>query len=265
MQNQFSIQCFKSKLPQALRNVSSHSASVFYINRGVKNLSWGDGLIQVDKAHLLVVPARQQINFVNVPDDGQYIAWQFSLPLRLPNYLSEQLFGANARVKVEQARQDNPLVEINDDLALILETAVQSKQAENSESMQLHYIYGLILALASSFDVRPLYLNREASIVERVVQHISWLPSKDWKAQQLADSLAMSESTLRRKLSEQGVCFRDLLLDVRLSHGLVSLQTLHFSLPEVALMCGYNSYDRFSRQFKTKFGLTPREYRSTCV
>lgn len=267
MQNSFSIMCFRSKHPQALRNVPINAPSIFYVHHGVKNLAWGDKTIKVTKKELLIVPPGQTLNFINLPENGHYQAWQFCLPSRLPPYISAQIseFSPSQNTSDHTLASGYPLTAITPNLALALDTVIQSKLANNSEYMQRHYMYGLVLALAQTYDISPLYLNRQESIVERVIQQLSWSPGKLWKVYQVADSLAMSESTLRRKLSEQGAKFRDLLLKVRLSHGLVLLQTGQLSLTDVAIMCGYSSHDRFARQFKATFGLSPRDYRKTCM
>lgn len=81
--------------------------------------------------------------------------------------------------------------------------------------------------------------------------------------QKLADVMAMSESTLRRKLSNEGNTVQSIKDNVRLSHGLHLLQTTNTPIGLIAHECGYLSQSRFTDKFKQLFGLTPSGLRKT--
>ena len=73
----------------------------------------------------------------------------------------------------------------------------------------------------------------------------------------MAASFGMSERTLRRKLEEEGLGFRDLLDRVR--QELCSLYFLEDKRPlgEVALLLGYSDLSAFSRAYKKWYGAAP--------
>ena len=75
--------------------------------------------------------------------------------------------------------------------------------------------------------------------------------------------LAMSESTLRRKLKSEGTSVQEIKDQARLGLGLHLLQTTLYSIALIAEKCGYLSQSRFSDRFKRRFGLTPTELRKT--
>ncbi len=75
--------------------------------------------------------------------------------------------------------------------------------------------------------------------------------------------LAMSESTLRRKLKLEGTSVQEIKDQARLGQGLHLLQSTHYSIGLIAEKCGYQSQSRFSDRFKGRFGLTPSELRKT--
>lgn len=81
----------------------------------------------------------------------------------------------------------------------------------------------------------------------------------------LCQQLAMSESTLRRKLKAEGTSIQEVKDQARLGHGLHLLQTTHHSIGLIAEKCGYQSQSRFTDRFKGRFGLTPSELRKTKV
>lgn len=85
----------------------------------------------------------------------------------------------------------------------------------------------------------------------------------DLSIEQICDQLAMSESTLRRKLKSEGTSVQEIKDQARLGQGLHLLQTTRHSIGLIAEKCGYQSQSRFSGRFKGRFGLTPSELRKT--
>jgi len=79
----------------------------------------------------------------------------------------------------------------------------------------------------------------------------------------ICDQLAMSESTLRRKLKAEGTNIQEIKDQARLGLGLHLLQTTHNPIALIAEKCGYQSQSRFTDRFKGRFGLTPSELRKT--
>lgn len=79
----------------------------------------------------------------------------------------------------------------------------------------------------------------------------------------ICKQLAMSESTLRRKLKLEGTSVQVIKDQARLGLALHLLQTSCNSIGVIAEKCGYQSQSRFTERFKKRFGLTPSELRKT--
>lgn len=79
----------------------------------------------------------------------------------------------------------------------------------------------------------------------------------------LSAKLAMSESTLRRKLTAEGVSLQALKDRAKLGYGLHLVQTSLAPIGHIAEQCGYQSQSRFTGKFKQLFGITPTELRRT--
>ena len=79
----------------------------------------------------------------------------------------------------------------------------------------------------------------------------------------ICQQLAMSESTLRRKLKMEGTTIQVIKDRAKLGLGLHLLQTTLFPIGIIADKCGYHSQSRFTDRFKSHFGLTPSELRKT--
>lgn len=83
----------------------------------------------------------------------------------------------------------------------------------------------------------------------------------EWAAADVAQRLAMSEATLRRRLAEKGETLSGVLLDLRMSAALSLLQSTEESIAQVALCVGYESPSRFAQRFRERFGFAPSQVR----
>jgi AraC-like DNA-binding protein len=79
----------------------------------------------------------------------------------------------------------------------------------------------------------------------------------------LARSLDMSERSLRRRLSEEGTSYGELLERARISAAKRLLERPRASIQETAYALGFAAPNAFHRAFKRWTGLTPRQYRAT--
>ena len=79
----------------------------------------------------------------------------------------------------------------------------------------------------------------------------------------ICEYLAMSESTLRRRLKLEGSSVQEIKDRARLGYGLHLLQTTNEPIGLIAENCGYHSQSRFSDRFKGLFGMSPSELRKT--
>lgn len=120
-------------------------------------------------------------------------------------------------------------------------------------------IFDLLLVLAEQ-NIRFL-LPQQQGIFPRLSKLLREAPDKGWTAKVAGDALAMSESTLRRRLRQEGVRFEQLLLDIRMHHALMLIQTTHWNLAQVADACGYKSVSRFTERFRYRFGNSPAQLR----
>ena len=102
---------------------------------------------------------------------------------------------------------------------------------------------------------------------QRISHRIHRLISQDvaasWSVAQLASMLAMSESTLRRRLNDENSSVQHIKENVRLGYGLHLVQSTDEPIGLISEKCGYGSQSRFTDKFKQLFGITPSELRKT--
>ncbi len=62
-----------------------------------------------------------------------------------------------------------------------------------------------------------------------------------------------------------GVTFTQDLINSRIEYGKMLLSSTNLSISEIAVQCGYRHYEHFERQFRRKTGMTPQQYRLSCL
>lgn len=79
--------------------------------------------------------------------------------------------------------------------------------------------------------------------------------------EQVADSLAVSPQTLRRRLRQENTSFQEIKDHLRRDVALYYLARPELSINEIAFRVGFTEPSTFHRAFKKWTGLTPGEYR----
>jgi len=77
----------------------------------------------------------------------------------------------------------------------------------------------------------------------------------------IAEHLGMSARSLRRQLAAEGLAFRELLDECRISLAKQYMQITDYKLAVIAEKVGYSTIQSFSRAFKRVTGTTPGVYR----
>lgn len=81
------------------------------------------------------------------------------------------------------------------------------------------------------------------------------------KISKVANMLAMSERTLRRKLKKEGLSYSQILNDFRRDMSIEYLKNTKLSTKEIAYLLGYDDISSFRRTFKVWTGDTVKNYR----
>jgi AraC-like DNA-binding protein len=90
---------------------------------------------------------------------------------------------------------------------------------------------------------------------------ISGAPDRKWRINDVASAFGYSEATLRRKLTECGTSFSEIVTNVRLECGLTMLQTTNLPISTIALESGFSTPSHFSDIFKQRFHIQPKHIR----
>ncbi|MBD1583083.1 helix-turn-helix transcriptional regulator [Pseudoalteromonas sp. S16_S37] len=120
----------------------------------------------------------------------------------------------------------------------------------------------LLLLHTLGFEHIP-FMTHRVSLSNQIYGIFKSNGFQELRLAQLCSLLAMSESTLRRKLQAEDVTLQQIKDKARLGHGLHLLQATSKPIGDVASLSGYTSQSRFTEKFKSHFGITPSELRST--
>ncbi|HDV8478902.1 TPA: helix-turn-helix transcriptional regulator, partial [Escherichia coli] len=84
--------------------------------------------------------------------------------------------------------------------------------------------------------------------------------SKSWRLVDLANVLHMSEVSIRKKLEKENNNFNNLILDIRMQHAARLITTTEKHINSISDEVGYVSTSYFIRNFKSYFGITPKQF-----
>jgi signal transduction histidine kinase/AraC-like DNA-binding protein len=141
---------------------------------------------------------------------------------------------------------------------LYLEETIKSL-LKNREMLKDHYTSGLSggYNLDSAKKMDRKFVNEFVSIVE------SNLSDENFGVDDISKKIGISRVQMYRKVKAlMGYNVNDYLITVRLQKAKYLLSHEALSIAEIAFMVGISSQAYFSRLFKSKFGLTPSEYKA---
>ena len=194
------------------------------------------------------------INMRNIPKEKEYFAL-------LIEFDYQDFEGIGAKTVSDKSYS---IGEISIALAKCLQQFVEWSQFSPKELWSLrrkeilHLLYHLghkdILAMAT-----PHKLGQKIHVI------LTEQPSAEISLTAICQQVAMSESTVRRKLAAEGTTMQEIKDQVKLGLGLHLLQTTSHAIVYIAEQCGYQSQSRFSSRFKARFSLTPSALRKTKV
>jgi AraC-like DNA-binding protein len=256
MGHQLQITTFRAEQLQRLRNVTIHSPSLVQILSGNKQLFWKESTITLSHSTLLLCHARLSLNFANLPVKGAFVSRMFS-------FYGQPSEGVLALNDDHRSTVESPILTCDKGLEDTLNALASLNLSAMSEQVQNDWQRPLFQQLAEKGILHLLFPQKDVPLSLRLSQYLSQSPSDDHRLDDVAARFAMSRATLIRKLKIEGTRYRELLAEVRFSHALYLMQAQRWSVIQLAHMCGYQSAERFSLRFRSKYGLSPRDYMRT--
>lgn len=225
------------------------------VERGVKVLRWPGGEYLIRSGEAICIAGGQSVDITNrLAEDGSYrahwLVWDDAL-------ISEY---ADANPQQVVIRHAMPMTEIPVEFASAYQRALQAvEDATIPLDIARHRVCELLLWIGvygGRFE-QALPVTLATKIRRLIGQDLA----REWSAEAVASAFAMSEATLRRKLSGEDTHLTEILVDARMSMALKLLQSTDLSATQVALSVGYKTPSQFAVRFRHRFGLTPTAVR----
>ncbi len=237
---------------QTLNNIAITKPTLVFVMRGHKTIGQPEQAV-CHSHHFVFLSNHKLATIRNIPDKKEYLALiiefdteDFSGLSLISNQPSTPYILGKTSVELE---------------TLLLQFLEISKWASanilsNRKKEILMCLYEMGYQEIASFgNNATLSFRIHALFRQYQFQNLTW--------QTICHALAMSESTIRRKLQLENQTIKNIKDNAQLGTALHLLQTSSDSIQSIAEQCGYFSPSRFTKNFKQRFGLTPSELRKT--
>ena len=144
----------------------------------------------------------------------------------------------------------NALIIANEDLDKGFATAVPSEDQKLRTILEWH----LLDLMGPESAPSESFVSLTRDIISR------WLGRTHIDCANVAAELKLSERSFRRRLTEEGTSFRELLQDARKERAQIILSKPGISLAVAAEQLGYSDIAAFSRAFKEWTGISPGRF-----
>ena len=247
---------------QRIRRVSFYEPGLILVAGGVKTVHFPDRPIRCTAGEMLAIPALSHFDMINLPENSQepYLALFLGFSGRLIQRLR-----LNYGALLENGRSAETVGFHIGANALLYDAVLHYLNIVDrpgvAPELLEHRLLDLLICLVTHTPGLHLRLSLSESWRERICAILMTEPGRNWHVADICARLAVSESTLRRRLNGEGADFQSILKNLRLSLALTQVQMTRQPIYEVALNCGYNSASQFTRRFRERFGVTPTALR----
>jgi AraC-like DNA-binding protein len=140
--------------------------------------------------------------------------------------------GDHTEIELSPGVLDRPNPQADSSLLMTLRFAADRLQVETVEAVE---------------TIKTLMTSRMARVIQAGEPYL----------EAIARDLGLSNRSLQRRLSDQGISFRQLLDDYRRQRAIIALRDRGVDLASLAYSLGYREQSSFTRAFKRWTGITP--------
>jgi AraC-like DNA-binding protein len=247
----FPFSVYTSFHEQCLLSVPITKPLLIVVLKGKKKLG-KNNQIECNSGQFIFLSDKSGINIRNIPENNEYFALLIDFNYEdfenIPNLDKNNLgyIVGNVDISFEKCLQQ------------FIECSLWASEAIFSSRKKeiLLLLYQIGYTEVASMMTKP-------QLSYQLHQLLHEKKFKNVDIASICGHLAISESTLRRKLKSEGTSIQEVKDRAKLGFGLHLLQTTPEPIGLIAEKCGYYSQSRFSERFKGLFGITPSELRKT--
>lgn len=142
------------------------------------------------------------------------------------------------------------------------EIAIYFKK-EHIEATIVTSNYALLQTLIKHAEEIAAKKQKQAGFSSSVAQTIINLIKPEFPTiQQVSSHLNISSRTLQRRLSEEGLSYKEIINDLKKDFALGYIKKENLSISDIAYLLNYSEISAFTRAFKKWTGMSPVQYRN---
>jgi len=250
-------QLIRTRVPHLVRTAKVREDLVGWVVSGRKRLCLPGGETRYASGQVFIIARATQWDIVNEPvARGCYEARVMGFAPRTVERFYDR-FGQFAAVPGVQGCASTEADE--NFVATFGRASAALLDPDLSDAMREHRALEVLLLLAERGIVfSPLH---ELGWADRVHRLVSQRPHGAWTVDELARAFHLSQSTLQRRLGDEGTTASRCVREVRLEIAMALLQSTELRVSEIAARCGYDSHSRFTAAFRQRFGYAPSHLR----
>jgi AraC-like DNA-binding protein len=162
---------------------------------------------------------------------------------------------------------DRPLQKLAHDFVYRLCQSADEIQPEHAVRLSEQAVDLVAMALSERLGTKALPSTRRLALLHRLKAHVrTHLADPDLSISEAATALGVSPRYVNDLLSEEGTSFQRFVLTERLAQcqrDLASPILAHRHVSEIAFAWGFNDVSHFGRVFRERYGLSPRDFRTS--
>ena len=223
-----------------------------YVDKGsLHNVVNGADTLLSQGEMMLYAPELWHMQYADLDVEASFITVSFDLAGDVP----EQLFNHRIPLGAESAALLRRMLE------------EREKKASYSGELILCYLQMLLLTVLQSGEKQeaklktPASLHSENTIVNAALSFVSTHITEKLSVPYLAKRCNVSASRLTALFQQRlSITPADYIRRVKLEESKLFIRAGEMNVSQIAAHLNYSSVQQFSRQFKTKFGISPNEF-----
>ncbi len=163
-------------------------------------------------------------------------------------------------------RSKRPLhcsIELHENILFLWRQLIHEKNKAGDDHAELQSYLLRILCLYLDKAINETFERNSSFIASRIKRYIERHACKTFKVADAAAYVGLSVSRSSRLFKQHyGKTIMQYALEYRLQNAVDRMKHTTMTLEEIADSCGFGSYTFFYKSFKTKYGLSPTEFRN---